>query len=383
MANRLYGSWFIVATVLIASALGAFAQIYNPGGSGTINNATGAGNAYYGAVGTTVSADTNIVDDGAGNYIFSGTNPTFTTSTTNKGLTFTPNGTGTYIFGGGLDFSGASGAATTIRTTTTNANLLLSPNGTGAVQVPAGAVTQAGIVFAGDTTGGIMRQNANGPCVNNGTKCILWFDSGANKLHVPANGIYSWSNTATDATTTADTSLNRKGPGVVGVGLGGSEITGLILSGMKTFVTADFTTAANTNLQTITGLSWTLPVSTAVNLSFHCALLYSQATATAAVAFGVQGATTAPTQINASGIEWSAASGAWTATGVLTGLNTTTATNVVSGTPSAITTVWRAELDGTIEAPSNASPTVFNVMVSTATSGDAVTVKRGSYCTLY
>jgi hypothetical protein len=48
--------------------------------------------------------------------------------------------------------------------------------------------------------------------------------------------------------------------------------------------------------------------------------------------------------------------------------------------PSAITTIWKAELDGTLEAPSNASPTVLNFMVSTATSGDAVTLKRGSYC---
>ena len=143
-------------------------------------------------------------------------------------------------------------------------------------------------------------------------------------------------------------------------------------------VASDFTTAANTSLQTITGLSLTTPVSKAVVASFHCNYSWSQATGTAAVAFGIQGATTAPTNIEATATSFSNTTAE--TTGTLTGLNTTTATSVVSVAPSAITTIWKAELDGTLEAPSNASPTVLNFMVSTATSGDAVTLKRGSYC---
>ena len=372
--------------LVFALASACLAQITNPSGSGsgTVNNATGAANAYYAGAGTAVSGDTNIVDDGSGNWTFSGTNPTFTTSTTNKGITFTPQGSGTYIFGGGVTMSGASGAATTIGTSTSNANIILAPNGTGAVSVPAGAAATPGLIFAGDTAGnGFYRSGSSAISYTNGTSAKITFAPSSGIITTNGN-FYAWSSTA-DSTGTKDTCIDRAGAKVIRVDGNASCSDGLgyRIDGMKTFVTSDFTTAANTNLQTITGLSWTLPASTAVNYSFHCALLYSQATATAAVAFGVQGATTAPTQINASGIEWSAASGAWTATGVLTGLNTTTATNVVSGTPSAITTVWRAELDGTIEAPSNASPTVFNVMVSTATSGDAVTVKRGSYCALY
>lgn len=144
--------------------------------------------------------------------------------------------------------------------------------------------------------------------------------------------------------------------------------------------TADFTTAANTSLQTITGLSLTAPVSKAVVIAFHCAYNYSQATAAVAVAFGIQGATTAPTRIEANGTNYTSATAA--TTGTLDNLTTTTATNIVSVAPSAITTIWKGIVDGVAELPSNASPTVLNFMVSTATSGDAVTIKRGSYCKL-
>ena len=67
--------------------------------------------------------------------------------------------------------------------------------------------------------------------------------------------------------------------------------------------------------------------------------------------------------------------------GTLATLSTTTATNIVSGTPGATATNYVVMLDGTIENPASAN--TFNIMVSTAVSGDAVTVKRGSYCQLY
>jgi hypothetical protein len=66
--------------------------------------------------------------------------------------------------------------------------------------------------------------------------------------------------------------------------------------------------------------------------------------------------------------------------GTLTALASTTATAVVTATPSAITTIWYADIHGFIEQPSNASTSAFNIMVKTATSGDAVTVYRGSFC---
>lgn len=145
------------------------------------------------------------------------------------------------------------------------------------------------------------------------------------------------------------------------------------------FVTSNFTTAANTNLQTITGLQFTPPSTNALNWNFHCVLAYTQATGTAAVAFGIQAATNAPTNIFASGVEYTAAGTA--TTGVLATLTTTTATNIVSGTPGATGTNLPVQLDGTLELPASAN--TINFMVSTATSADAVTVLRGSYCMVF
>ncbi len=145
-------------------------------------------------------------------------------------------------------------------------------------------------------------------------------------------------------------------------------------------LTADFTAAANTSLQTITGLSWNLDPS-AKNYSFHCSLMYSQATAAASMQFGIQAATVAPTNINAKGRVDTSTSAQ--TSGVLNGLATTTATAIVTFTPSASGTVFGADLDGSIEEPANNQGQVINIMVETSNSADLPTVKRGSYCYLY
>jgi hypothetical protein len=145
-------------------------------------------------------------------------------------------------------------------------------------------------------------------------------------------------------------------------------------------VASDFTDSTSTTLGLITGLSTTMPVSQAVVVSFHCALLFDQATAVVSDSFGVGVTGTAPTSLNASGTAFTAA--AVEATGTLVGLATTTPTAVVTFTPSVITTVWKAELDGTIEQPSNATPGVFGVYASTTTGTDNLIVKRGSYCSV-
>lgn len=143
-------------------------------------------------------------------------------------------------------------------------------------------------------------------------------------------------------------------------------------------VVSDFTTANNTSLQTITGLSWTFPA-VAGNYSFHCALLYSQATAAVADQFGIQVATNAPTNVAASAVVYTSVSAS--AMGTLATLSTTTATAIATFTPSAITTVWQATIDGTFELPASAN--TVNIMVQTSNGADAVTVKRGSYCQLF
>ena len=157
-----------------------------------------------------------------------------------------------------------------------------------------------------------------------------------------------------------------------------AAVTNVSFPTNRVFVTTDFTTAANTSLQLITGLTITLPANNAVNTPFHCHVAYSQATATTAVAFGIKSATINPTNIFATGSMQTSAT-AFTG-GNMPTLATTTATNIVSATPSAITTVWNADLYGMIENPSNASTNAIQWMVSTANSSDAVTVKRGSFC---
>jgi hypothetical protein len=153
-------------------------------------------------------------------------------------------------------------------------------------------------------------------------------------------------------------------------------------SGSTVRVASDFTTANNTSLQAITGLSWTFPA-VAGNYSFHCAGTYSQATANVAVNFGIQAATNNPTNIMANGQQQlTVGTPATFSTGTgVTNLSTTTATAIVAGVPGATATGYTFYLDGTLELPASAN--TINIMVSTAAGADAVTVKRGSYCTLY
>jgi hypothetical protein len=146
-------------------------------------------------------------------------------------------------------------------------------------------------------------------------------------------------------------------------------------------VTADFTLAANTSLQAITGLSWTMPANTALNVGFSCHLLYSQATAAVADQFGIQDVTVAPTSLMAKAQAYISAS-TFTAANV-PALTTTTATPIVTFTPTAITTVWNADIDGMIEQPSNASTSVVQIMAQQSNAADLLTVKRGSFCRVW
>lgn len=159
---------------------------------------------------------------------------------------------------------------------------------------------------------------------------------------------------------------------------GGMTAAGFVAGTNSVKVATNFTTAASTSLQTITGLTWNLPPS-AASYTFHCALSYSQATANVPMAFGIQAATQAPTNIFGNG-QIQTNTTAFSASTLAT-LTTTTATAIVSATPGATATNFTAYLDGTIENPAGAN--VINVMVSTSNSGDLVTVLRGSYCSIH
>lgn len=143
-------------------------------------------------------------------------------------------------------------------------------------------------------------------------------------------------------------------------------------------VTTDQTITAGASLAAIPGLSFTMPASMAVNVPFSCHLLYSQATAAASDSFGIQDVTVAPTNLMAKAQAYISAS-TFTA-GNLPALTTTTATAIVTFTPSAAATVWNADIDGFIEQPSNASTSVVQIMAQFTTNNG--TIKRGSFCTV-
>lgn len=143
-------------------------------------------------------------------------------------------------------------------------------------------------------------------------------------------------------------------------------------------VTSDFATdGALTTLQTIRGLQFFLPANQAIKVPFWCELAYSQATGAVSDAFGIQAATTAPTNIQAQGqMQTNTTAFTW-GNAAITG---TSATAIVTATPGATATVFVVRLTGMIENASNAADNQFNIMVSTATAADIITVKKDSFC---
>lgn len=331
----------------------------------------GGGNGVLGLNGTTSGTATLTAPSVAGTISNAATlSNSLNVSGPQVTVSAAGNGAGTLALSGNT-----SGTATLAAPAVagTNTNPIVISN---AIQIPATAGTAPGIANGSVTNSGIGYGSSNQiNFFTTGNVNWSWTGSGQGM----GSGAFLAFSSATTGTGSFDTGISRKAVGVLGVGNGtAGDITGFLQSGMTKFVTSNFTTAANTNLQTITGLSWTVPA-TALNWTFHCDLSYSQATATAAVAFGIQAATNNPTNIFATGIQYTAAG--TSTTGTLATLTTTTATNIVSGTPGATGTNNTVHLGGTLEL--GASANTINIMVSTATSGDAVTVLRGSYCSLH
>jgi hypothetical protein len=192
---------------------------------------------------------------------------------------------------------------------------------------------------------------------------------------------------AAPGTVTLGTTASGNTNGTASIGNAANPIAAVFASGISSFkgnssfVAADFTTSNNTSFQPIAGLTFNLPAA-AYNWKYHCALGYSQANGNAAVAFGIQAATTNP--MNIFGIGEQQVTGGVPATntrGVLAGLNTTAATAIVSGTPGATATNYSVLLEGTIENPAAAN--TINFVVSTGAGADAVTVRRGSECQIW
>jgi hypothetical protein len=257
---------------------------------------------------------------------------------------------------------------TTPRSTTTgNANLTATNNNQLVSQPPIGCTS---VAWYRTASGGTCNSGACGTGFIGTTAVPLWVSIAAQ-----AAGTVSFTDTgivATGGTTSPAGNYNNTGS----LALVGYE------SSLNTVRVgpSGFTTANNTSLQTITGLTWSLYNTAALNVSFACDLAYSQATGNAAVAFGIQAATNNPTNIFATGTQQiTVGPPATFVTGTLATLATTTATNIVSGTPTALATNYTVHLAGTIELPANTYD-VINIMTSTATGTDPVTVLRGSAC---
>jgi hypothetical protein len=254
----------------------------------------------------------------------------------------------------------------------------------------AATTTQYGIPYGGATAGTTTFTAAGGanfPLVGSATvpgwSTIGWLSS-ASQWGIP------YMSTATQMSSTAALTANAlikagnsAAPSASSITDDGKNITTseVFVGGNKSFVTGDFTDSTTTTLMLVTGLSYTLPTSKAVNVSFHCMLLFDQGTSAVSDSIGIGVTGTAPTQANASATVFTNTTAP--TNGTLTALASTTPTAVVTFTPSAITTIWSATLDGTIEQPSNATPGVFGIYVSTSTGADNFIVKRGSYCTLF
>lgn len=278
----------------------------------------------------------------------------------NVGLkTSSPGGTGIVLtsnvtfpfFGNDNNFigTGTNGAVNVTNSTSANPYAVQLPTKTGTL--PAS--------ISNDTAGGILF------CTNAG-KC--WSIGNAGTLFSPPGNGFALNGIASGFTQAVSQSN------------AGGIFTPLAMNSgsvVKLQVASDFTTTS-TSLATITGLTFT-QLANATNYSFHCELAYSQATAAAANAFGIQVATNAPTNVFATGKVWTSATAA--TSGVLATLATTTATNIVTFTPSATATNFVAELSGTIELPASAN--TVNFMALTGSASDALTIKRGSYCQVW
>lgn len=148
-------------------------------------------------------------------------------------------------------------------------------------------------------------------------------------------------------------------------------------------LTSDFTdSSGSAALQNITGLSFNLPQSVAQNIPIECHYMFSQAT-NVSDQFGIQFGTNAPTRADFRGQATLAGPGANFPTyGVLANLTSTTATAIVTFTPTATTTNY-ADIYGVMQMPSSAGSGTVQMMVQQSTAADVIVIKAGSYCKIW
>jgi hypothetical protein len=292
---------------------------------------------------------------------------------------------------------GSCAAAGSVSSVTGTANQILASPTTGAVVVSiTNPFTFPGkATFAATTTsnpsfnipsGTAPTTPAAGDCwlAANVLNCLVQASTATAYLYYDSGGV----NARTDDTTGTITAYTVHHPAAAPA-INSQETTDACASAVCTEswspvqqilkVNADFTTAANTNFQTPTGLSITLPANTALNMAYDCHWSYSQAIA-ASDSFGIQSATIAPTSIMGTATMGTSATAG--TSGTLLALATTTATAIVTATPTAATNLI-VDIHGMVENPSNASTNVINFMVKQGTAADVIVIKRGSWCKVF
>jgi len=193
--------------------------------------------------------------------------------------------------------------------------------------------------------------------------------------------------TTTNQTGTGSLALNIS-PSITTASLASPTLTGVTTAAL-TKVTpqalavtgANYTTSATTLAAAgvITGLNFTGPVSLLSKWSFHCNIVYSQATAAAANLWGVISAGTAPTSLGMAAEVLTSQAMAGNS-GAVNGITGATATTIVTSTPSAFGAIgtsadmFTAHFWGTLESPSNTTPSQVGIAVATGNAADAVTV---------
>lgn len=130
---------------------------------------------------------------------------------------------------------------------------LASPVFTGVVTVPAGTVTAAGLVWAGDTAGaGMYRPAAVTYAFTGGTNEFLRFTSGS--VRTVSGSTFGFTSSSTSSTGGADTAISRIAADVMGFGNGGQgDTSGRVKAAAYMSLGATFTSNAGCSETTLVG----------------------------------------------------------------------------------------------------------------------------------
>jgi hypothetical protein len=416
----------VVLTGAVPGVIGVVGGAYQ----GTAANPNGNGNIYSGGLFQSDGAAGNTNGSGYAIYVQNPSTARF--ATTNRGLYIQDFGTNTAdwnIYSEGTAGTPTSGrnyfkANVYLPNIFSNTNTAIAITGSvapqGSVQTTQlatpgqpGAISNVGTpgstsytyavvckdAMGNTTAGGTTRNTATGNATLDGTnKNQFQFfvpvgSTGCDVYRTASSGTPSSTgkignvttndtvNQAAAGTVFADTGLAGDNTVMPAVNTtGGANFAGIVQTPANVVsVASDVVFNADTALHNITGLSWNIGV-LAGTYVFDCTIVYSQATAAVANAFGIQATLTSPTNIEADGMVFTNTTAV--TSGVLATLTTTTATNIVSFTPGATATNFIAKLHGQIIEPANTGGNTINIMALTGAAADALTIRKGSSCQL-